>query len=145
MKHLKGWIVVMAGALCILGCTQSSGTNSNKTERINSLEEKLAKLEDENKSVAAARDQLRKKLLETEEQKLKIQHDFDELQTTSAREREDLKSQLAARTSERDNLQVQFDVVRKSLRNILNQADAISATLPQRAATGSGQGAPPGY
>jgi len=131
-RILRGWIIILAGALCIWGCTQSSGTNNVKAEKLKSVEEKLSKLEDENKSVALARDQLRKKLIETEEQKVKLQRQMEELKNTTIRERDELKSQLAARTTERDSVQVQFDLIRKSLRNILNQADTISASFPQR-------------
>jgi regulator of replication initiation timing len=134
MSRFKGWIVVFAGALCIWGCTKSSGTNY-QAEKAKSLEERLASLVDENKSLTTAREQLRNKLAETEDEKLKIQHDFEELRTTTVRERDDLKSQLAARTTERDSLQVEFESMRKSLHNILNQADAVSAAFSQRSVT----------
>jgi chromosome segregation ATPase len=140
-RLFRGWIILLVGALCIWGCTQSSGTGSTKTEKVKSLEEKLAKLEDENKSVAVARDQLRKKLIETEEQKLKIQREFEEQQGANVRERDDLKSQLASRTNERDSLQVQFDLMRKSLRNILSQADTISASFPKNRVTAAADSA----
>jgi chromosome segregation ATPase len=145
MRRLfRGWIIVLAGASCIWGCTQSSGTNTTKAEKLKALEEKLAKLEDENKSVAVARDQLRKKLIETEEQKLKIQRELEEQQGANTRERDDLKSQLASRTNERDSLQVQFDLMRKALRNLLNQADTISASFPKNRITAAADGVQPG-
>jgi chromosome segregation ATPase len=134
-RVFKVWIIVLAGALCVWGCTQSSGSNKSRTEKIKSLEDKLAKLDDENKSVTLARDQLRKKLIESEEQKLKLQHALEEQQTASARERDELKSQVAARTNERDNLQTQFESMRKALHNILTQADAVSASFSQRPVT----------
>ncbi len=137
-RFLTGWFIVLVAVFGIWGCTQSSGSSNVKEGKIKSLEEKLVKLEDENKSVAIARDQLRKKLAEAEEQKLQLQHELEQLQTVSLKERDDLKAQLATRTTERDNLQVQFDLIRKALRNILNQADAVSASLPQHTASRQG-------
>jgi chromosome segregation ATPase len=131
-RFVEGGLVVIAAAVGIWGCTQTSSEGTNASaDKIKTLENNLVQLEDENRSVTAARDQLRKKLAETEEQRLQLQHEIEQLQAV-AKERDELKEQLVARTAERDNLQNQFDQMRKALRGILNQADAANATLVPR-------------
>jgi predicted RNase H-like nuclease (RuvC/YqgF family) len=92
-------------------------------ERLRALEVKNAKLEDDFRAVAAARDQLRRKLSAAEDQQQQLQKQTEELQAVT-RERDELRQQLVARTAERDALTGQFDQVRKGLKDLLGQAEA---------------------
>ena len=125
----KALVVLVVAVLGLWGCAQRPAPGG--LERIKSLEAKIAKLEDDYKAAAAARDQARKKLADAEEERGKLQQDIDQQQQASAKEREDLKQQVGARTAERDTLQTQFESFRKGVRSLLNQADtAASALVP---------------
>jgi chromosome segregation ATPase len=124
----KALVVLVVAALGLWGCSQRPAPNG--LERIKALEGKISKLEDDYKAVAVARDQARKKLAEAEEQRLKLQQDFEQQQQTLTKERDDLKQQLTARTTERDTLQTQFEGFRKGVRSLLNQADTAATNTP---------------
>jgi septal ring factor EnvC (AmiA/AmiB activator) len=134
-RFFKGWMIVLTAALGVWGCTQSAPVGSStSSDKQKSLETKVSKLEDENKSVTVAREQLRKKLAEAEEQKTELQKQLDEMKIV-CKERDELKTALAERTEEKVNLQNQFEDIHKALRNIVNQADAISTRMGQPPAT----------
>jgi septal ring factor EnvC (AmiA/AmiB activator) len=118
----KALVVLVVAVLGLWGCAQRPAPVG--LERLKSLEAKIAKLEDDYKAAAAARDQARKKLADTEEQRTKLQQDIDQ----QAKERDDLKQQVTARTTERDTLQGQFESFRKGVRSLLNQADTAATT-----------------
>jgi chromosome segregation ATPase len=120
----KALVVLVVAALGLWGCTQQAPVG---LERVKALEGKIGKMEDDYKAVATARDQARKKLAEAEEQRLKLQQQFEQEQQTLAKERDDLKQQLGTRTTERDALQTQFESFRKGVRSLLNQADTAAA------------------
>jgi hypothetical protein len=131
----KALVVLVVAALGLWGCSQRPAPNG--LERIKALEGKLGKMEDDYKAVATARDQARKKLAEAEELRLKLQQEADQQQQTLTKERDDLKQQVTARTTERDTLQTQFETFRKGVRSLLHQADtaAAVATPPVLSAT----------
>jgi septal ring factor EnvC (AmiA/AmiB activator) len=131
---LVGVGVGVAGILLVglLGCTQAP---SGQAERVRLLEQRYARLEEENRAAAVTRDQLqsRLKLLEDEKQVLLrrlAQHQ------AAVRERDELRQQLAQRTAERDTLAVQFDNFRTALRTLVSDTErqvnlpAISAAAP---------------
>jgi septal ring factor EnvC (AmiA/AmiB activator) len=133
----KALVVLVVAVLGLWGCAQRPAPGG--LERIKSLEAKIAKLEDDYKAAATARDQARKKLADSEEQRTKTQQDLEQQQ----KERDDLKQQVTTRTSERDALLTQFESFRKGVRSLLNQADtAASALVPAPAL--SATDAPPG-
>src|SRR5262249_58804072 len=103
--------------------------SAGHAEQVQVLEGKLAKLEDAYRTVTAGRDQIRKKLADVEEQKEKLQKELSQLQATTSREIEELKAQVAARTSERDAALAQFDQFRRGLRGLLTQADAAAQSM----------------
>jgi hypothetical protein len=51
-----------------------------------------------------------------------------------------MKAQLTARTAERDNLQTQFEQIRKALRGVLTQVDAVSNSMRPVTTSTSAQG-----
>src|SRR6516162_9980461 len=94
--------LVVIGCLGLWGCAQ--GPAAAHAERIRALETKLAKLEEDFKAAVTGREQFRKKLTVAEEEK-----------TVLNQQVEDLRLQLAARTTERDAIQSQFVQFRKNI------------------------------
>jgi uncharacterized coiled-coil DUF342 family protein len=124
----KALVVMVVAALGLWGCAQ--GGNTSNAERIRALENKCAKLEDDYKAVAVARDGLRKRLTSLEEEQTRLQQEVDAHQPllkereTLLKEKDELTQQVNTRTTERDSVQNQLEQVRKGLRNLLGQADA---------------------
>jgi chromatin segregation and condensation protein Rec8/ScpA/Scc1 (kleisin family) len=138
MSHTNKALVLMAVAIMgIWGCAQGPTNGAASVERVKALEERCAKLEDDARALASARDQLRKQLKAGEEERARIAKELD-LQRGVARERDALRQQLSTRTTERDAIQGQFDQFRQNLRSLLGQADnaaAKSAAQPLTAST----------
>src|SRR5205823_14878811 len=107
----KALAILVVSTLGLWGCAKGPGSTSE--ERIKGLEGKVSRLEGDLKVAETTRDQLHKQLPAAEEQVVKLQHD-----------RNDIEKTLTARTSERDNVQTQFEQFRKSLRELIGQADA---------------------
>lgn len=106
----KALVILVISTLGLWGCAKGPG--SSGPERIKSLESKISRLEGDIKLGETARETLRKKLAAADEQLAKLQKDRDELDKT-----------LSARTSERDTLQTQYEQFRKSLRDLLGNAE----------------------
>lgn len=115
----KAMIVAMVSTLGLWGCAKGP-TNGQAAERVKSLEAKIGKLEDDFRAVAAARDQIRAKLAEEEDQRNQLQQEIAKTQ----KDRETLRVQMATRTGERDALQVQYDQFRKAIKELVGQAEA---------------------
>jgi predicted nucleic acid-binding Zn-ribbon protein len=130
----KALVVLVVAVVGLWGCAQRPAPGG--LERIKSLEAKIAKLEDDYKAAASARDQARKKLADAEEQRGKLQQDLEQQQ-------QEFKQQVATRTAERDALQSQFESFRKGVRSLLNQADTAASALTPAPAL-SATDAPPG-
>lgn len=127
MHRSKQALMVLTLALLgAWGCSQSSTPGPSATDRLKALEMKNSKLEDDFRAMAAARDQLRRKLAAAEEQQQELQRQLEALQAVRS-ERDELRSQLSACATERDNLLIQFDQFRRSLRDLLGQAEAALA------------------
>jgi len=133
----KALVILVVAALGLWGCAQGPAHSGASAERVKTLEGKVAKLEEDGKALTSARDQVRKKLAESEEFRIKIQQELDQQQAAIAREREDLRNQLNTRTTERDQTQAQFEQFRKGVRSLLLQADtaANDSTAPPTAST----------
>jgi septal ring factor EnvC (AmiA/AmiB activator) len=138
----KALVVLVVAVSGLWGCAQQPGGAT--AERLKSLEGKLSKLEDDYRVVTTARDQVRKKLADLEEERSKLRQDLDQAQQSLTKEREDLKQQLTARTTERDAVQAQFESFRKGVRTLLNQADTASGTLATPPAVSNSTAPPPG-
>src|SRR5262245_42313430 len=113
----KALVVLAIMGLGLWGCAQGPAQQNAGGDRVKTLEREVAKLQDDYRSVSAIRDQLRKALADKEEQRLHLQTDLDQVKAATARENEDLKAQLTARTAERDAALAQFDVFRKGVRS----------------------------
>ena len=130
----KTLALLVVALLGIWGCAQGPSGQSS-VEKIKALESRVVKLEDDFKAAASARDQLRRKLATTEEERQQL-----------VKEREDLQKQVASRAGERDRLQAQYDQFRKNIRDLLGQAEAAlvpasgtSTTVAATTSSSSGQ------
>ena len=119
----KVCIVLLVATLGVWGCAQGPANHSAQGEKIRSLESKCAKLEEDYRAVAAARDQARKRTAALEGDLRKEAAD----RQAAARERDELRDQVKARTGERDGLQVRCDRLKKGLQNLLGEDDAALA------------------
>jgi membrane protein involved in colicin uptake len=111
--------------LGIYGCAQAP--SSPPDNRSAAAEAKVQRLEEDFKAAAAARDSFRLRLLAAEERQVQLQREVDQATGAAAQERsekEAARAELKARTAERDNLAVQYDVFRKSIRELLGQAES---------------------
>jgi septal ring factor EnvC (AmiA/AmiB activator) len=127
----KALAILVVSTLGLWGCAKGPGGGSQ--ERIKALEAKVSRLEGDLKVAESAKEQLRKKLAATEERMAKLQHDHDDLEKT-----------LTARTSERDNVQTQFEQFRKNLRDLLGQAEAVAPRYLPPPVTATASGPAPG-
>ncbi len=120
-RTVKILLVLGLTVFGVWGCSKgSTGSTADKSHN----EAKVAKLEDELKSTAAARDTFRTKLAAIEEQ----------LRTETARgvalqnERDVGLTNLKAKSLERDQVQTQFDSFRKNIKELLGQTEAVQVT-----------------
>jgi chromosome segregation ATPase len=136
----KALVVALVASLGLWGCAR--GPANSAAERIKALEYKVDKLEEDFRAAAAARDILRQKLTSVEEQRTRLENQVTQLQLV-VKERDELRKQFAARTGERDALQAQYEQFRKSIRDLLGQAEtAASAIVPQPVTVASSPQAP---
>lgn len=101
----------------VYGCAKAP---SGPTQKDSSPEARMHRLEEEARAAIAARDQFRQKLIAVEERQAQLQKQLDA-------ERSALKAELKARTSERDSITNQYDGFRRSLKELIAQAEG---TLP---------------
>lgn len=128
MSRANKALVLLVVAVCGLwGCAQGPTNGAATQERIKALESKCGKLEDDYRAVAAARDQLRKRLAAVDEERARLEQEVEEGQSVS-KERDELRQQLHVRTGERDAVQAHFDAFRKNIRSLLGQAEAAAAS-----------------
>jgi chromosome segregation ATPase len=120
----KALIVLTVAAFGLWGCAQGPSNNAAQAERIKALEAKCGKLEEDYRAVAAARDQARKRVVALEEEKSQLQKEVEALHQL-AKERDELRVTVDARTNERDALQMRCDRLKKGLQNLLGQDDAL--------------------
>jgi len=140
----KPLFVFLLATVGVWGCSQAANQSSSQADRINALEAKCSKLEDDYKSTAAARDQAKKRVAALEEEHALIQEQLAQLQKDAeaaklvAKERDELKAQVQTRTGERDVLQTRCDKLKKGLQELLGQDDALAAPAnPPAQATGA--------
>jgi hypothetical protein len=160
-RALKALFVLTVVSLGVWGCNRGSGNRAAQLERVRSLETRCAKLEQDYRTVARARDQARqqRELLEAETAQLKkdleaqtlLARDRDQLSKQlkdtladreelkrairlATTEREELQAQIASRVGERDSLQIRCERMRKGLQTLLAQDD-VPAAQPNGPAT----------
>jgi hypothetical protein len=144
-------VLLVVFTLGLWGCARSPGERAGQSERVRSLEGRCAKLEQDYRTVARARDQARKDKAAAEEEiarlkkeledKAAVLHERNELAgrlkaTVAERdglrnqvkavlaERDDLQQQITARVGERDSLAARVERFRKGLQQVLAQDDA---------------------
>jgi septal ring factor EnvC (AmiA/AmiB activator) len=93
------------------GCAQGP-TATAQAERIKSLETKTSRLEADYRATASTRDQLKRQLDQATEQLKQLQVVVKE------------------RSTERDQLATQYETFRKSIKDLLGQADAAALRAP---------------
>lgn len=120
-KILSVMLVVLLG---LWGCARGPVNQSAQAERIHTLETKCSKLEDDYRSVAAARDQARKQTAALESERERLLKELADKEVV-LKERDNLRDQMTARTSERDTLQLRCDRMKKGLQTLLGQDDAL--------------------
>jgi septal ring factor EnvC (AmiA/AmiB activator) len=113
--------VLFVSLLGLWGCAQGP-TATAQAERIKALEAKTARLETDFRAAAAARDQLRQQLAQAEDRVQKLQ--------AVVKERDDLRAQVTLRTGERDQLAAQYETFRKSIKDLLGQAESAVQRAP---------------
>jgi chromosome segregation ATPase len=113
-------VVMMFSSLGLWGCTHQK--NGAYHAKIRELESRYLKLEEDYKVVVQTGDQLRKKVSQLETQRSQLNQQVDELKGI-ARERDELRVQLATRTTERDNLHGQLNHFRKDVQDLLGRMD----------------------
>lgn len=149
MNRSGKWLMALVVAVVGLwGCNQAASGQNAQADKIKSLQEKNSKLEDDCKSALMARDQVRKELAALQDQQAQMQEQLAELQKdveaakAVAKERDDLRQQVDARTGERDLLQTRCEKLKKGLQTLLGQDDALSGPVhPPISATGTAGGA----
>jgi outer membrane murein-binding lipoprotein Lpp len=114
-------------SLSLWGCAdQKSGAANNK---IRELEIRHAKLEEDYRVILAANESNRRKIQQLETTRTDLTHKIEELQIAVV-ERDELRSQLATRTDERDNIQGQLVQFGKDLQSLANRAQAAAVRPP---------------
>lgn len=115
----KALILFVVTCVGLWGCARGPGSEASGPERVKALESRIAKLEEDFRLAATARDQLRHELTVLNRQRLAVQ-----------KERDDLQQQLVSRTTERDTVQGQYEAFRKNIRSLLGQAEAAANPRP---------------
>jgi chromosome segregation ATPase len=130
-------MLLLAAALIVTGCTRGPSGGSTG-DRVKALESQCAKLEEDYRAVADARDAARKKAKGLEEES---QHLKKELAGLNDEHQKTVKEGTAV-AKERDDLRLQLEQFRNSLRSLLGQAE--SALGPNGPAASTGASAPTG-
>jgi septal ring factor EnvC (AmiA/AmiB activator) len=121
----KVWTIVLVFVLGVWGCARGpANQGAAQAERIRNLEGKCAKLEEDYKAVAGARDQLRRRVAALEEDNARLEKELTGHQAV-VKERDTLKQAVDARTGERDQLQTRCERLKKGLQSLLGQDDAL--------------------
>src|SRR5688500_18577446 len=97
------------------GCAQSPSAVA-QAERIKTLESTYARLASDFRAAAGSRDDFRYKLTKAEDHIQKLQ--------LVVKERDELKVQVKVRTTERDQIVAQYDQFRKTIRDLVGQAES---------------------
>jgi septal ring factor EnvC (AmiA/AmiB activator) len=121
-RYHRAATVFLVAVFGLWGCSKApinSVADSGSAEKLKTVESKLTKLEDEFRIANSTRDQLRKKLYEAEETQKQQQAQLDSL-------KESLKAKdeaISKRTTERDQLNNQYEAFRKNVKDLLFKAE----------------------
>jgi len=129
-RSKKSIFFLLVVGVGIYGCAKNP-SGSTSSENKSSQEAKAHRWEEDFKAAAAARDQYRQKLHLAEERQVEIQKQLEQERINAANERDALKGELKTCTNERDSLHAQYDGFRKSLKDLLAQAESsMNPTVP---------------
>lgn len=130
---LKTMTIFTVALLGIYGCAKAPQAAEERGMR-----EKIQKLEADHKALTAARDQYRDKLQALELQHAALSQELADLRAASARELSAFAEQLRQRTTERDTVLQQYEGFRKTLKDLIGQAEAsLPASIQPLASAGS--------
>jgi hypothetical protein len=116
-------VLLVVGTLGLWGCAQGTGPGPGSA-RMRDLESRHAKLQEDFRGAAAARDQARKELEALEQERTALQQQLEQ----ANKDREGLRQQVAARAGERDNLQAHLIQLGKDLHSLAGRIDAAAGT-----------------
>jgi chromosome segregation ATPase len=126
-KVLGVFFVAVLGAY---GCARGPAGSPGGGDRVAQVEAKLQRLEEDFRAAAAARDAFRQRLTAAEQKLAAAQRQLDEAVAAAAQDRQDrdaARAEAKAAAAERDAAQAQFTAFRKNVRDLLGQAEAVSA------------------
>ena len=123
MKRASPLILValVLTSLGLHGCTHQK--NGAVNAKVREMEARYAKLEEDYRAVTALNEAGRKRLGQAEADKADLKRQVDELQAV-VQERDELKKQIAARTTERDAVQAQMAQFSKDLQALAGRIEA---------------------
>jgi F0F1-type ATP synthase membrane subunit b/b' len=107
--------------LALYGCAKAPMEAANTDTPATTA--KMKKLEEDYRNAVAGREQLRQKLTVAEDHCTKAQKQLEETKAAAATEKEALKNEVRARTTERDTVNAQYETFRKNLKELLGSAD----------------------
>jgi len=146
-RTTKALCVLVVSFLGLWGCTQGPAGSTALAERVKALEMKCARLEEDYRTVALARDQARKQSAaleqdktQLEEQRTRLQKELDQLRLV-VKERDRLRQELDAKTKQRDVLQARCDKLKNGLKSLMSDDDAMLPGSPAGETTVSDAGA----
>ena len=127
MKPFNPWYlaVLLVCALGVWGCGQQK--TGAITAKINDLESRYSKLEEDYRTLQATNEQHRKKLNQIEAQRVTLEKEKAELSQAVAAiniDRETLRKQVAQRTMERDTAQTNLSQFSKELQSLAGRVEA---------------------
>jgi hypothetical protein len=125
---------LLVAILGIYGCARVPGGGPGGNTA--ALEAKVQRLEEDFRAAAASRDSFRQQFLAAEDRLGRTQRALEQANATTARERQD-RDVLKA---ERDALQTQYETFRKSIKDLLGQAEsALNTPAPTPVVSASSQ------
>jgi septal ring factor EnvC (AmiA/AmiB activator) len=109
--------ILLVAVFGLWGCTRAPSTDSSNAtaEKLKVVETKLARLEEDFRAAASARDQLSKRLTATEEERTALQGQV----ATLTKDNKAKDEQLSTRTQERDQVAQQHKVLKDGLKDLL--------------------------
>lgn len=121
----KVWIIAVVVAVGAWGCSQddTKAVSSRHLEKVKALEARCASLEKECQDALAARDHSKQMMEEIEKERVRLGKQL-ETGKAVAQERDDLKSLVTTRTTERDSFQAQLEELRKGIRTLLTRVES---------------------
>jgi chromosome segregation ATPase len=111
--------VLIVALFGLWGCSRAPSADGGSAEKLKAVESKLARLEDDFRAAASARDQLTKKLIAAEEARTALLKQVEAL-TRDAKTKDEL---VQARTAERDQAAGQLKTLKDGLKELLAKAE----------------------